>query len=41
MKIIQESEKMDLEDEIKMLEKTVKRKDLSTSTNTQGMQRNI
>ena len=30
MKIIQESEKMDLEDEIKMLEKTVKRKDLST-----------
>ena len=36
MKIIQESEKMDLEDEIKMLEKTVKRKDLSTSTNTQG-----
>ena len=26
MKIIQESEKMDLEDEIKMLEKTVKRK---------------
>ena len=27
---------MDLEDEIKMLEKTVKRKDLSTSTNTQG-----
>ena len=36
MKIIQESEKIDLEDEIKMLEKTVKRKDLSTSTNTQG-----
>ena len=36
MKIIQESEKMDLEDEIKMLEKTVKRKDLSTSTDTQG-----
>ena len=35
MKIIQESEKMDLEDEIKMLEKTVKRKDLSTSTDTQ------
>ena len=36
MKIIQESEKMDLEDEIKMPEKTVKRKDLSTSTDTQG-----
>ena len=36
MKIIQESEKMDLEDEIKMLEKTVKRKDLSTSMDTQG-----
>ena len=36
VKIIQQSEKMDLEDEIKMLEKTVKRKDLSTSTNTQG-----
>ena len=36
MKIIQESEKMDLEDKIKMLEKTVKRKDLSTSTDTQG-----
>ena len=36
MKIIQESEKMDLEDEIKMLEKTVERKDLSTSTDTQG-----
>ena len=35
MKIIQQSEKMDLEDEIKMLEKTVK-KDLSTSTDTQG-----
>ena len=35
VKIIQESEKMDLEDEIKMLEKTVKRKDLSTSTDTQ------
>ena len=27
---------MDSEDEIKMLEKTVMRKDLSTSTNTQG-----
>ena len=36
MKIIQELEKMDLEDKIKMLEKTVKRKDLSTSTDTQG-----
>ena len=36
MKIIQESQKMDLEDEIKLFEKTVKRKDLSTSTNTQG-----
>ena len=27
---------MDLEDEIKLFEKTVKRKDLSTSANTQG-----
>ena len=27
---------MDLEDEIKLFEKTVKRKDLSTSTDTQG-----
>ena len=36
MKIIQELEKMDLEDKIKLFEKTVKRKDLSTSTDTQG-----
>ena len=36
MKIIQQSEKMILDDEIKMLEKTVMRKDLSTSTDTQG-----
>ena len=36
MKIIQESEKMNLEDEIKLFEKTVKRKDLSSSTDTQG-----
>ena len=36
MKIIQESEKMDLEDKIKLFEKTVNRKDLSTSTDTQG-----
>ena len=35
MKIIQQSEKMILEDEIKMLRKTVTRKDLSTSTDTQ------
>ena len=36
VKIMQQSKKMILEDEIKMLEKTVTRKDLSTSTDTQG-----
>ena len=41
VKIMQQSEKMILDDEIKMLEKTVMRKDLSTSTDTQGMQRNM
>ena len=35
MRIIQQSEKMDLEDEIKMLQ-MVTRKDLSTSADTQG-----
>ena len=35
-KIIQEAEKMDLDQEIKLLEKTFTRKELSTSTDTQG-----
>ena len=33
---MQQSKKLILEDEIKMLEKMVMRKDLSTSTDTQG-----
>ena len=35
-KIMQQAEKLDLDEEIKLLEKTVTRKELSTSTDTQG-----
>ena len=33
---MQQAEKLDLDEEIKLLEKTVMRKELSTSTDTQG-----
>ena len=33
---MQQAEKLDLDEEIKLLEKTVTRKELSTSTATQG-----